>query len=161
VPELSEFFGFRSRKKVLVASEDGLTGADTRQGMEETFPIGEGSSTRRPGPVDEGDDPGEALSPAKDGGTETADPVSRTARQGPKIAFVDAPDRIELAWVDGNIVALNSAHPCYAKTRNDAQARRLLCLFAIAGAIQRFLGSDGDEADPHFVDRMMAAWGAR
>ena len=161
VPELSEFFGFRSRKKVLVAREEGVIGADTHQGIEEAFPLGEGGSTRKPGPTDEGDDPGETLVPAKDAGTERADPVSRAARQGPKITFVDAPDRIELAWVDGNVVALNSAHPCYAKTSHDGQARRLHCLFAIAGAIQQFLGSDGDQADPHFVDRMMAAWGDR
>jgi hypothetical protein len=161
VPELADFFGFRTRKPVLEESSSGAVTAATHEGIEATYPLGEGQGGEGPGPVDVGSEPGEALVADQEAGTKTAKPISRTARRGPKISFSEAPDRVELAWVDGNNVVVNSGHPSYTKTRSDTVARRHHCLFAIGSAIQRFL-SDGESiADLMFIDRMMAAWGKK
>ena len=161
VPELAEFFGFRTRKTVLEQSDSGATPASIHEGIEATFPIGNGSSGRGPGPVGPGDEPGEALVEDQESGTDRAKPISRTGRRGPKITFAEAPDRMDMAWVDGNNVVINSGHPSYAKARSDTMARRLHCLFAIGSAIQRFLASGDDGTDLMFTDRMMAAWGKK
>ena len=161
VPELAEFFGFRTKKTVLNPSDSGSIIAGTYEGIEVTFPVTEGPGGVGPAPVDVGDQPGQALVENKETGTTTARPVSRTARRGPKIAFVEAPDRMDLAWVDGNNVVINSGHPAYIKARSDATARRLHSLFAIASAVQRFLNSQSDTPDLMFTDRMMAAWGKK
>jgi len=160
IPELSDFFGFRSRKPVLTESEGGHVRATISPGAEVTFPIGEGEGGEGAGPVDAGDGPGEAL--VRDGtGAQTARPISRAARRGPKIAFAEAPERVDLAWVDGSNVVINSGHPCYLRIGPEPRARRLHCLFAIGAAIQRFLAAPGDTKDLILVDRMMAAWGKK
>ncbi len=161
VPELSEFFGFRTRKSVLQPDSDGAIPVSIHEGVEATFPDGEGTSQRGAGPLDVGDQPGQALVEDKQSGTEKATPISRTGRRGPKISFADAPERLDLAWVDGNNVVINSGHPSYLKARSDSLARRFHCLFSIGSAIQRFLASGEDGADLGFVDRMMAAWGKK
>lgn len=160
IPELAEFFGFRGRKRVLAGSDDGDVRALSQEGVQETFPVGKGTRGREPGPVDVGEQAGEALVENAQG-PERARPISRTARRGPRIAFAEVPDRMDLAWVEGNRVVVNTGHPCYARERSNARARRLHCLFAIGSAIQRFLGSESDTPDLMFVDRMMGAWGRK
>jgi hypothetical protein len=160
VPELGQFFGFRSTRKALVEAKEGPPTAGLQEGMEQTFPVGEGEGNGGEGPgiAGEGEQPGEALAENVEGGDRPAKPISRTGRRGPKVAFVEAPDRIDLAWVDGNNVVINSGHPAYVKVRPHAGQRRLHSLFAIASAVQSFLGTAGGP-DSTFVDRMMAAWG--
>jgi len=160
VPELAEFFGFWARKSVLARSKDGSVLVKTQEGIEVTLPVGEGTKGKGIGPADIGDEPGQALVESQKG-TEKAKPISRTARRGPKIAFAEVPDRLDLAWVEGNNVVVNTGHPSYAKARSNALARRLHCLFAIASAIQRFIGSESEPPDLMFIDRMMAAWGKK
>lgn len=160
VPELAEFFGFRTRKSVLAASGIGDVTADAHDGIEETFPVGDGTKGAGPGLVDSGDEPGEALVESEKG-AQQATPISRKGRRGPKIAFAEAPDRVELAWVEGSNIIVNSGHASYVRVRSNTRARRIHSLFAIATAVQRFLGSEGETLDPVFVDRMMAAWGTK
>lgn len=160
VPELAEFFGFRARKDIPECSENGPIIVNTQEGIEETFPVGEGAKREGPGPVDVGDQPGQALVEDPEG-TGSAKPISRTARRGPKISFVEAPDRMDLAWVEGNNIVINSGHPAYIKIRSDAAARRIHNLFSIASAVQRFLNSQSDCSDLMFTDRMMTAWGKK
>lgn len=83
------------------------------------------------------------------------------SRRGPKITFIEAPEREDLAWVDGNNVAINSGHPSYAKVRSDATARRLHNLFSIASAVQRFMAIESEVKELMFIDKMMAAWGKK
>lgn len=161
VPALADLFGFRTRKTILQASGSGTITADMQEGVEFTFPTGEGEAGEGPGPVDVGGQPGEALVEDQEHGTQKAAPISRIGRRGPKITFAEAPDRVDLAWVDGNNVVINSGHPSYAKVRSDAAARRLHSLFAIASAVQRFLTSEGDTQALMFTDKMMAAWGSK
>ena len=161
VPELADFFGFRTRKPILQQSSSGAVTADMQEGAEATFPVGQGEAGEGPGPVDVGEQPGEALLEDQERGTQRATPVSRTGRRGPKITFYDAPGRVDLAWIDGNNVVINTGHPSYTKVRSDNTARRLHNLFAVAGAVQRFLASEGDGQDLMFTDRMMTAWGMK
>lgn len=163
IPELADFFGFRSPKSVLARAPDGSLQAVAQEGTETTLPVGKGESAGGPGPVDVGTDSGSALVDGKNGGTERANPITRTSHSGPKIGFAEAPDRVDLAWVEGNCVTINTAHPSYIKVRSDNAARRLQNLFAISTAIQRFLQEPkGTETQASaFVDRMMAAWGKR
>lgn len=160
VPELGDFFGFRSPKSILQSSEGGAVVTTLHDGAEVTYPMGEGESAKGEGPLDVGEGPGQALAENVEAGTIPAKPISRTARRGPKIAFTDAPNRVDLAWVDGNSVVINSGHPAYVRVRNNAGTKRLHCIFAIANAVQKFLY--GDEAqEMTFSDRMLAAWGSK
>ncbi|MCK4818510.1 hypothetical protein KA005_22260, partial [bacterium] len=160
IPELSDFFGFRMRKDVLKKDDKGLVRSITQEGTDITFPNGEGEKGEEPGVMDVGDEPGQATVEDKEG-RERASPISRKARRGPKITFDNRPDRLDLAWIDGNNVIINNGHHSYLKARANQKTRRLHNLFAVAGAIQRFLGSESEKPDLMFIDRMMAAWGRK
>lgn len=161
IPELSEFFGFRTRKTTLQSDNSGTTKAKQQEGIEATFPVGEGEKGKGSGPVGEGEQPGQTLSEDKKNGTEPAKPISRVGPRGPKITFVEILDRNDLAWVDGNNVVINNGHPSYVKVRSDATARRLHNLFAIASAVQRFMATESEIKELMFIDRMMAVWGKK
>ena len=161
VPELADFFGFRTRKTILQADNSGTIRAGLQEGIEVTFPIGQGEAGEGLGPVDVGQQPGQALVEDKKAGAEPAKPISRVGRRGPKISFAAAPDKVDLAWVDGNSVVINSGHPSYVKVHSDTATRRLHSLFAVGSAVQRFMAAGGDAQDLMFADRMMAAWGKK
>jgi hypothetical protein len=161
IPELSEFFGFQTRKTTLQPDSSGTTNATPQEGIEGTFPTGEGEKGEGLGVVGTGEQPGQTLEEDKKTGTKPAEPISRVSRRGPKITFVEAPERDDLAWVDGNNVAINSGHPSYTKVRSDATARRLHNLFSIASAVQRFMATESKVKELMFIDKMMAAWGKK
>jgi len=154
-------FGFRTRKTTLQPDNSGTTKAKQQEGIEATFPVGEGEKGKGSGPVGEGEQPGQTLSEDKKNGTEPAKPISRVGPRGPKITFVEIPDRNDLAWVDGNNVVINNGHPSYVKVRSDATARRLHNLFAIASAVQRFMATESEIKELMFIDKMMAVWGKK
>jgi len=160
IPELSDFFGFRTRKDILQKDEKGLIPSTTHPGIDITFPNGEGEKGEGRGLVDEGNGLGQSIKKDMQG-KEPATPISRKARRGPKITFDNRPDRIDLAWVEGNNVLINSGHPSYIKAQTSQRTRRFHCIFAVASAIQRFLGSECESPDLMFIDRMMAAWGRK
>lgn len=161
VPELSDFFGFRTRKKVLTSKEGGEVEAMLKDGIEPTFPNGEGEGGGGPGVPDEGEQPGEALVRDQERGAKPAEPISRTAKRGPKVNFASRPDREDMAWIEGNNITINSSHPSYLRTEKNSLARRLYDLFAIANSIQKFIANTGEQIDLSFIDRMMAAWGKK
>lgn len=161
IPELGDFFGFRNRTNVLQPNEIGETPAEPHEGVEITFPEGEGKGSSEPGPLGPGEEPGTTLVENQDSGQERASPITRRGRRGPRIAFETRPDRSELAWVDGNTVVINSGHPSYRRAETNSTARRIHSIFAIACAIQRFISTEDSEPDLTFVDRMMATWGGR
>ena len=160
VPELSEFFGFRARKKVLEEKTEGPTTADEVEGVDLTFPEGSGSRGHGDGPLDVGDEPGTTLI-ENENGRKQATPISRKARRGPKVQLENVPDRMDLAWADGNMVIINTGHPAYRRVSSNKVATRQHCLFAIANAIQRFKAGDDVDIDIEFIDRMMAALGKK
>jgi len=158
IPELSEFFGFWTNKNVLRRNSGGTVLSSTQDGTETTYPIGDGKKGKRQGAVDIGENKGQA-SILNTEGNEKAQPISRKAKKGPKIAFADAPNRLDMAWIDGNNIVINIGHASYKKCFSSARSRKLHCLFAAANAIQRYLGSESDKPDLLFIDRMMMAWG--
>lgn len=160
IPELGEFFGFRAPRSALSANADGPIEADVHEGQESTFPDGEGTRGEGPGVVDAGDQPGEALVPAQDEGGQRAEPISRSSRGGPKISFKAVEERLELGWVEGNTVVINTGHPAYKRVEKNQAARLLHSLLAIGTAIQRHFGDQASEPDLMFVDRLLASWGA-
>jgi hypothetical protein len=159
VPELSELLGFRMRKDVLRHDLGGEINAQTHEGVEATFPDGEGKAGTGTSLQDVGDQPGEALIEDQESGTQSAKPISRTSRRGPKVTFKEAPERVDLAWVDGNNIVINIGHPCYKKVHSNNTAKRLYYLFSIAIAVQRFMASGSDTQEFIFADKMMSAWG--
>jgi len=160
IPELSDFFGFRTRKDILQKDEKGLIPSTAQEGIDITFPVGEGEKGKGLGPADTGDELGQATIKDMES-KERAKPISRKARRGPKITFDNRPDRIDLAWVEGNNVLINSGHPAYIKAQTNQRTKRFHCIFSVASAIQRFLGSECESPDLMFIDRMMAAWGRK
>lgn len=160
IPELHDFFGFRGPKKIMVPDSSSSIGAESVEGAEVTFSEGEGQSEGGQAPMDIGEGPGEALV-ENIAGEKRATPIGpRTGRQGPKIAFFDVPDRVDLAWVDGNNIVINKGHPAFKKVEVNSIAKRQHCLFAIAVAIQKFLFANQTQ-DITFIDRMMTAWGKK
>jgi len=160
IPELNEFFAFRAQRQVLQESDAGVVVAEKQEGADVTFADGAGVKGKNNPVLGPGEEPGESLVANTDG-AQKALPISRTGRRGPKIAFVEAPDRVDLAWIDGNNVVVNSAHASYAKARHNPLARKIHRIFAIASAIQRFLANEGHSDHLTFIDRMMAAWGKK
>ena len=55
VPELSEFFGFPSRRTVLGQSAEGSVLASVQKGVEITFPVGAGERGQGTGPLGAGE----------------------------------------------------------------------------------------------------------
>lgn len=180
MPELGQFFGFKIQRTLFHESDDGVPaeenkpeGArkipsvelpeDSERTSDEATGAPEGAES---GALDEEDQgaadrkPRVSLVNPLDDGAARGSPVSRSARRGPKIAFVREPERPELAWVEGRNVIINAGHPSYVKVRGNAQAKVIHNLFAIGVALQRFMGADG-EPDLTLVDRMMGAWGKR
>jgi hypothetical protein len=161
LPELADFFGFRSPKQTLQETVKSDILGDMIEGAEGTFPIGSGNTNGNAGPLDVGDEPEKALVESEQTGATPVTPISRTAKKGPKIAFAALKDRIDIAWMDGNHVIINSGHPSYNKVKSDNLARRTHCFFAIGTAIQRFLIEQEQADSMLFVDRLMAAWGKK
>jgi len=160
IPELNEFFGFWAKKHVMKPSAKGGESVTIQQGGEATIAVGEGGKGGGNGILDIGDGPGESARPDR-GGSNRADPIGRKAKKGPKIAFMEVSDRVDMAWVDGTNIIINSGHPAYLKCLSNSRLRKVQCLFAIATAILRFLGTENDSPDLLFIDRMMMAWGQK
>jgi len=162
VPELEEFFGFRMRKHVLIERQSGSVTAIKQDGSQVTFPTERGKEKGNgEGPLDVGDDDGTALIEDKKASETRAEPISRTARRGPKITLADVPKRMELGWVEGNTVIINTGHPCYVKSKSNYNSRRIHSIYTIATVVQRFLAGDDKNTKLMFIDKMMGAWGKK
>ncbi|PJB30489.1 hypothetical protein CO110_00270 [Candidatus Desantisbacteria bacterium CG_4_9_14_3_um_filter_40_11] len=160
IPELGEFFGFRSPKKVLRSDDGGNISSTEHEGIEASFPIGDGHRGKNGAPPDVGLDPGQTL--VEDGkGIAKATPVSRAARRGPKITFVNAPEKLEMAWVEGNTISINNGHPVLNKIKGGYKEKRVFYFVAIGCAVQRFLATQDEKADLMFIDRLLTAWGSK
>ncbi|HDP94532.1 MAG TPA: hypothetical protein ENN40_04120 [Candidatus Aminicenantes bacterium] len=161
VPELSDFFGFWSKKQSLSPDSKGEVKAEILEGIEATFPVGKGAKGTEPFLSEPGDQPGETQAESEQGDRK-ASPISRSSRGGPKISFQEDPLRSDLAWVEGTNIIINHGHPVYGKVKSNNKAKNIFYLFAIGCAVQRFKNSEEmDEPDLQLVDRMMAAWGAK
>lgn len=157
IPELTDFFGFRNRKKILTENESGDVSVETTSGQI-TFPGVTGNGGDSTDQIlDQGEGEGEALKEENEGVTK-ASPITRSTNKGPKIGFMNAPEKNEMAWIEGNAVIINSSHPSYLKASNTL-AKRYYCLFVIANTVQKFLWEGEGVPDLSFIDRMITAWG--
>jgi len=159
IPELYQLFGSAAKKSAKVTDPAGdMTGA-MAEGMEPTFPNGEGKRNGDGALPDTGDEPGQAFE-EQQGGAERASPISRKRKAGVRIGFANDPERNELAWLDGNLVLINMGHPSYIKVKTNRHARKLHNVFSIAICLERELKEQGLlETEGPFVDKMMTAWG--
>ena len=123
---------------MLKTDETGDISAEEHEGIEVSLPIGNGHKGKNGGLPDIGTEPGQTLL-ENEKASGKANPISRSAHRGPKIAFVNAPDRLDLAWVEGNTISINTGHPVHKKMKSDYKEKRVLYLVAIGCAIKRSL----------------------
>lgn len=158
LPEVSELVSRWDSKKVYTISPNGKQPVLTEKGSQ-TFPEGEGEkgiteSPKSPDPYGHNN----AYAPS-DKGTDRAESISRKAKVGLKVSFKNVPEQVEIGWVDGDIVYINSGHPAYVKTAFSKKSRLVFNLVAVATALQRHLRSESDGVDMKFVDKFLSAWG--
>jgi len=159
LPELNQLFGPSPKKTSLVENPKGEIDADFTEGVETTFPEGEGHYEGGEEILDPGISEGTALTPSKDGG-EKSSPISRKKRSGIRISFADLPDRNELGWVEGNIVIINNGHPSYQKVHKNNLARKLHNIFSIAVSLDKELKEQEIiEIKDSYVNKLMSVWG--
>lgn len=157
VPELSDFLGFRTNAPVYEPNEGGTTPVILGENLDTSIPDIDVCESSDLPTLDSEEYAAEALE-KDEKGTTRAESISRKAKHGPKIAFYESPEKIDLSWIEGSKIIINSGHPCFYKVRSNVQSKRIHCLFAIANAVQKFLPDKGDTS---FIDRMMKAWGEK
>ena len=94
-----------------------------------------------------------------DGGDRGHRDTVRRRRPGLRLAWVDDQDRrSEMSWLEGSTLAINRAHPAFARARGPA-AERLYLVLAVASALGRELEPGHDPL--RFVSEFLARWGER
>ncbi len=175
IPEIGQLFGLKSKVNVIVNDPVGDVKAAMEEGIQKTFSdeegqgkegdLGEegkpnGNIEKSSGITDIGDEQGSRLE-ENIKGQNRASPITRKRKAGVRVSFTDRPDRNELAWLERDIIIINSAHPSYRKIKRSNLSRKIHNLFAIAIALnremqqQRILKENG-----FFVDEIMSKWGS-
>ena len=86
--------------------------------------------------------------------------ISRRKKFGFKISFAGRDDRTDLAWIEKDIIIINSAHPSYLKVKKSGPGRKVHNLFSIAIALSREMQDQGIIKDKDlFIDEIMSKWG--
>ncbi|MEM4407058.1 MAG: ATP-binding protein [Candidatus Methanomethylicaceae archaeon] len=163
IPELGAIFeGLTVKKPALVTKKSGEEPAELVDGAQLTFPDGNGEKgLGNRAPTLPGIEEGKSVRP---GSADKATPIGRKSRSGPRVSFESNPHRVDIAWVDGNDVVINSGHKAYEKVRRNDFARRAYSIFAAGYAIHRFLEPLEDSRGGQFVnvvDRILDAWGRK
>jgi hypothetical protein len=157
IPDLQQFYGYRSNRQGLVQDDDG--------GLTGNFPekiIGNSENGSENGK--DGDAAAEAvneqtserLRALEEGDAEKAIQALRSSRSGPRISYIDVADREDISWMEGETVLINTAHPTYRK----AAAKKILeyhNLFAIALAMLREVPTSYEKLE--LIERFMSGWG--
>ena len=79
--------------------------------------------------------------------------TSRRKKSGFKISFANRNDRTDLAWIEKDIIIINSSHPNYLKIRKSSAGRKIHNLFSIAIALSREMQEQGIIKDKDlFID---------
>lgn len=164
IPELMSMFGTWGRGHILSENSTGDAKAEISIGGNITFPTTIGSGRGEIGPYSKGDSDEQILESAKNG-SHKAKPIGRSLREGPRISFVDAKDRLELSWIEGNYIYINTGQPSFIKNKNIKTAKMLHYMLSIACAVMRYrLDDDGlnmDESPRFIIDRIMNVWGKK
>lgn len=158
IPEFSDFFGSNNTKRLCQPNTKGDINADQKEGVDVTFPTGDKSKGKSDGVFDQGDAPGTTYVDNEKGDYKVT-PISRKAKKGPKIIFINSPDLLELSFVEGNTISINSGHKVFIKVKGDFKEKRALYLIAIGCAIMRFRAQQEETPDLLLIDRILSAWG--
>jgi len=156
VPELAAFFASRTRADVAIADQNGEAQRIAVVGAQKVHGTRGGEGEGEGVPVWPGQEPFQVPGP-EDGSDVAAIVVPRTIKVGPKLAWVDAPDRAEMSWVDGDTILINSAHPAYQK----AEQRGLTeyhNLTAIATSLVILKGPESPDEVFELVNKFMTGW---
>ena len=134
-----------------------LVGTKTRGGMRVpvSLPVGAANSAERSlGSPDKDSPRSQHESPAS--GTDSESPKTSQKRPGLQIGFDDKPDQPDLAWISGNTVWINRAHPAFLRNQRSS-AQSFHVALALALVLSRHLL--GDRSPQQFVSEFLAQWG--
>ena len=155
LPEIESFFRGPYRKKdIFVSGSSGIPASPT-EGVQLTFPEGEGGVKGSGAVSDEGINNGERIEVSPQG-EKKASPISRKSRTGPRIEWIDSPGREELGWVDQGTIYINVGHPAYKRAARQYKSYHDLLSIATAIAIYT------NEADSKAIDllsQFFSIWG--
>lgn len=160
VPELKDFWGAINRKTVIKEINDGQISVSSSDASFPSYPDNatDGIAANPQTIVDVGDSEGKS-SIEDNNGFKKGKPIARKSKTGPKIAFIEMPDRDEISWVEGDKIFINIGSPSYNRIKNNSQAKIVYFLFSIASAFQKFKNKDVEEADIGFIDKLILVWG--
>jgi hypothetical protein len=155
IPDLQQFYGFRTTRESLVKEENGeYTGT-----IPEKFSGDEGTEQAQ----SEEDAVNDAIEKAVEriqglepGKELAAERRVRSTRFGPKIQYADEPDRDDISWMEGETVLINTAHPTFQK----AVAKKVVeyhNLFAVAIAMLRDIPTATEKLQ--LLEQFMSRWG--
>jgi hypothetical protein len=182
IPEVNNLFDLKSRTNILSGSELGDIKSIYSSGASKTLSdkspgdrilpeeevlgkpentseaAGKPNETKR-GVYDIGNGPGESL--VEDlKGIIRSNITSRRKKAGFKISFANRNDRTDLAWIEKDIIIINSSHPSYLKIRKSSAGRKIHNLFSIVIALWREMQDQGIIKDQDlFIDEIMSKWG--
>ena len=153
LPELQDFDGLLAKSQKLRRGVNGdipasETEREASQNSREAVEQGEG-----------GDASGQSRNPLGNDreGKEKAKQQKRRRNEGPRVAFVEHPDRAETAWLEASTIVINSGHQAYRQRISTDQARMTYCMFSIGVALDKELGNVSDGVS--YVDKFVTAWG--
>ena len=156
LPELQDFDGLLAKSRRLRRSETGTINA-AGAARQHT-----GEKSRQDGNRDgEVNDNGGSNIPIERNrqGQERAKRQNSRRNQGPRVAFEEHPERDETAWLDSNIIIINSGHNAYLQRISQDQAKLTYCMFSIGVALDKAgLAEPADGLS--YVDKFISAWGA-
>lgn len=156
IPDLQQFYGFRSERESLVKDD---AGAESGSLPEPVPHDGESAGNATAGENGERDDAAENTRAGITLGEGEELPAIhrlKTAKFGPVIRHRDAPERSDIAWMEGDTVLINTAHPAYHK----AVEKKVLeyhDMFAVALAMLREVPSAQEKLG--LLERFMSEWG--
>ncbi len=154
LPELQDFDGLLRKSRALRKNDDGetLTSESKSQNGSENTHDKTGNNT------DNGSSgSGRSRTEDKTGNTRAKRQRSRR-NQGPRVAFEEHPGRGETAWLNSDVIIINSGHGAYRRQATQAQASLTYCMFAIGVALDKAgLVPSYDEVS--YVDKFITIWG--
>ena len=161
MPDLQHFYGFRSERATLVQDPGGETYGALPQALprikEEESKIAEEATPSAHDLVktalEQAARDGRALEPGQE---LLATQRMRSAKFGPTLRYVDAPDRVDISWMEGDMVLINTAHPTYRKAA-EKKVVEYHNLFATALAMLREVPTSQEKLE--LLEKFMMGWG--
>ena len=159
IPDLQQFYGFRSDKVGLVHDAGGnlfgtnpdmaLNPENERESSSEKEELIQSVANG----LEDDSRGGRAL---EDGDDLAAIKRLRSVKFGPAIHYVESPDRADISWMEGDTVLINTAHPTYKKAI-EKKVAEYHDLFAVALAMLREVPTAHEKLE--LLEKFMSGWG--